>query len=75
MKRIRQITSRLNKDAPFVQNYKPDCFFSAAQLKRLTELKLLSQQGNLSIAEENELEDLIESELNAARQRAKRLIE
>jgi hypothetical protein len=56
-----------------VQNYKADRFFNVAQQKRLTELTNLRRQKRLTPSEETELEDLVEAELNGARQRAETL--
>ncbi|MCB8944282.1 MAG: hypothetical protein H6658_11070 [Ardenticatenaceae bacterium] len=58
-----------------VQNQRPDRFFTAAQIKRLTELMqhwrdALNQGQELSLAEQSELEALIDAELQASAQRA-----
>ena len=57
-----------------VQNYKADEFFTVAQRERLAELMQLRQSRPLSSAEEGELENLIEAELDGARLRTARAV-
>lgn len=57
-----------------VQNRRSDKFFNASQQKRLTSLMEKRKTNTLSTAEETELENLIETELNGARQRAEELL-
>ncbi|HLM01892.1 MAG TPA: hypothetical protein VK400_12620 [Pyrinomonadaceae bacterium] len=57
-----------------VQNRRSDKFFNASQQKRLTSLMEKRKTDTLSAAEETELENLIETELNGARQRAEELL-
>jgi hypothetical protein len=52
-----------------VQQHKADRFFSATQQARLTELMERRSAGLLSTDEETELEALIQTELDGARQR------
>ena len=53
---------------------KADQFFNAAQQERLCELMQLREQGALSVAEEEELESLVEAELDGAKLRAESLL-
>ncbi|MGA9997254.1 MAG: hypothetical protein WBP93_17680 [Pyrinomonadaceae bacterium] len=57
-----------------VQNHKADQFFNAVQQERLMALMQLREAGNLSTEEEGELESLVETELDGARQRAEALL-
>jgi hypothetical protein len=57
-----------------IQNRRSDKFFNASQQKRLTALMEKRKTDALSVTEETELENLIEAELNGARQRAKELL-
>jgi hypothetical protein len=57
-----------------IQNRRSDKFFNAAQQKRLTSLMEKREARTLSAAEETELENLVEAELNGARQRAEELL-
>jgi hypothetical protein len=65
------------KGGAFIVIPKPraDQFFNAAQQQRLTELMQRRDGGNLSAEEESELENLVEAELNGARQRAVALLD
>ena len=61
-----------------VQNYRPDCFFGAAQQKRLGELMALWRTARdngikFSLAEQEELDSLVELELLASADRARKL--
>ena len=63
-----------------VQNQRPDRFFTAAQIKRLTELmqrwrEALNKGKELPAAEQAELEALVDAELQAATQRAAALLD
>lgn len=68
-----QLSDDENGTLVIVQNRKPDEFFSAAQQARLTELMQRRQGETLAAEEEAELENLVETELNAARDRAAHL--
>jgi hypothetical protein len=57
-----------------IQNRRSDKFFNASQQKRLTSLMEKREARALSAAEETELENLVEAELNGARQRAEELL-
>lgn len=57
-----------------VQNQRSDKFFSDAQKKRLSQLLEKRDGQTLSEAEEAELENLVEIELNGARLRAEELL-
>lgn len=57
-----------------IQNRRPDMFFNASQQKRLTSLLEKRKTNMLSAAEETELENLVETELNGARRRAEQLL-
>ena len=73
------LTSQLGDEESraFIVIPKPraDQFFNAAQQQRLTELMQRRDDGNLSTEEESELENLVEAELNGARQRAEVLLD
>lgn len=58
-----------------VQKHKSDKFFNAAQQTRLTELMERRKTQDLSTEEDTELENLIEAELDGARQRAEILLD
>lgn len=66
-----QLTDEESSAFVIVQDFKPDKFFNAAQQQRLAELMRLRKAGNLTPEEKQELENLIEAELNGARERAK----
>ena len=68
-----QLSEDENGTLVIVQNRKADLFFNQAQQKRLTELTTRRSTGNLTQAEEVELEQLIEIELDGARRRAEHL--
>ncbi len=57
-----------------IQSQRPDRFFSLDQKNRLVELMEKCQSQILTKEEETELEDLVEAELNGARQRAEELL-
>ena len=57
-----------------IQSQRPDRFFSLDQKNRLVKLIEKRQSQTLSEEEKTELEDLVEAELNGARQRAEELI-
>ena len=57
-----------------IQSQRSDRFFSSIQKKRLVELMEKCQSQILTTEEETELEDLVEAELNGARQRAEELL-
>ncbi|HEX8738363.1 MAG TPA: hypothetical protein VF721_23730 [Pyrinomonadaceae bacterium] len=57
-----------------IQNRRSDKFFNASQQNRLTSLMEKRKTETLSAAEESELENLVEAELNGARQRATELL-
>lgn len=57
-----------------IQNQHSDKFFNSAQQMRLSELMEKRKNQMLSVTEQKELEDLVETELNGARQRAEELI-
>jgi hypothetical protein len=57
-----------------IQNRRSDNFFNASQQNRLTSLMEKRKTEMISAAEETELENLVEAELNGARQRAKELL-
>ncbi|KAF3978663.1 MAG: hypothetical protein HFP77_00730 [Methylococcales symbiont of Iophon sp. n. MRB-2018] len=61
-----------------VQNYRPDCFFDATQQKRLGELMARwrvakDNRTEFSIEKQEELDSLVELELLASADRAKKL--
>jgi hypothetical protein len=61
-----------------VQNYRPDCFFGAAQQKRLGELMVLWRTARdngikFSLDKQEELDSLVELELLASADRARKL--
>ena len=58
-----------------IQNRRSDKFFNASQQKRLTSLMEKRKTNALSADEETELENLVETELDGARQRAKELLQ
>ncbi len=70
-----RLTSQLEEDESgtlvIVQNRQADEFFTRAQQSRLTELTQRRLATRLSTAEETELENLVEAELDGARRRAK----
>lgn len=70
-----RLTSQLEENESgtlvIVQNRRADEFFTRAQQSRLTELSQRHLATGLSTAEETELEDLVEAELDGARRRAK----
>ncbi len=68
-----QLDDDENGTLVIVQNRKADAFFNQAQQKRLTDLTMRRSVGNLTPAEEIELEQLIETELDGARRRAEHL--
>lgn len=57
-----------------IQKQYPDEFFGKTEQIRLGELTARKENAALSAEEQKELENLIETELNAARLRAERLI-
>lgn len=62
-----------------VQNHRPDRFFTASQIKRLSELMqrwrdARNQNQELPAAEQAELEALVDAELQATAQRAAALL-
>ena len=57
-----------------IQNRRPDKFFTASQQNRLTELMNKRKTHHLSAKEEIELENLVEAELDGARQRSEELL-
>src|SRR5215212_1930691 len=57
-----------------IQNRRSDDFFDASQQNRLTSLMKKRKTETLSAGEEAELENLVEAELNGARQRTKELL-
>ncbi len=57
-----------------IQSQRPDRFFSLDQKNRLVKLMEKRQSQILTKEEETELEDLVEAELNGARQRAEELL-
>jgi hypothetical protein len=57
-----------------IQSQRSDRFFSSIQKKRLVELMEKCQSQILTTEEKTELEDLVEAELNGARQRAEELL-
>jgi hypothetical protein len=57
-----------------IQNRRADKFFNSSQQKRLTELMAKRQSQSLSTDEEIELENLIEAEINGAKQRAEEML-
>ncbi len=57
-----------------IQSQRSDRFFSSIQKKRLVELMEKRQSQILTTEEKTELEDLVEAELNGARQRAEELL-
>src|ERR1044072_677241 len=70
------ISSQLEEESStiiIVQQHKADRFFSATQQTRLTELMERRSTGPLSTDEESELEELIQTELDGARQRTEAL--
>lgn len=56
------------------QKQRADKFFGVNEQKRLAELMAKKESQTLSTEEKQELENLVETELNAARQRAEELI-
>lgn len=72
------LTSQLTEDESgtlvIVQNRKADRFFNATQQARLNELIGRREVGMLSPAEGRELEELVEAEINGARERAAALL-
>ena len=72
------LTSQLTDDESgtlvIVQNRKPDRFFDAKQQARLSELVEQREAGTLTPEEASELEELVEVELNGARERAEALL-
>ncbi len=73
------LTSQLADDESgtlvIVQNRKADRFFGATQQARLHELMTRHEAGTLSAEEVGELEELVEAELNGARERAEALLD
>lgn len=69
-----KITSQLEADESgtlvIVQHRQADEFFNRAQQARLTDLTRRRHLNGLSTAEETELENLVEAELDGARRRA-----
>ncbi len=57
-----------------IQSQRPDRFFSLDQKNRLVDLMEKRQSQILTKEEQTELEDLVEAELNGARQRAEELL-
>jgi hypothetical protein len=57
-----------------IQNRRADRFFNASQQNRLTELMTKRQSQSLSAIEEIELENLVEAELEGAKQRAEEML-
>jgi len=57
-----------------IQSQRPDRFFSLDQKNRLVKLIEKRQSQTLSEEEKTELENLVEAELNGARQRAEELL-
>jgi len=57
-----------------IQRQRSDRFFSSIQKKRLVDLMEKCQSQILTTEEKTELEDLVEAELNGARQRAEELL-
>jgi len=72
------LASQLSEDESgtlvIVQNRKADRFFNATQQARLTELMQQREDAKLSPEEERELENLIEAELDGARERTETLL-
>lgn len=68
-----QLEDDENGTPVIVQKRKADAFFNQAQQNRLTELMRRRSNDNLTEAEEIELEQLIEVELDRARERAEKL--
>lgn len=68
-----QLADDENGTLVIVQNRKADAFFNQSQQNRLTELTTRRNTDNLTPAEEIELEQLIEIELDGARARAEHL--
>ncbi|HEX8248793.1 MAG TPA: hypothetical protein VF599_11505 [Pyrinomonadaceae bacterium] len=72
------LTAQLNEEETgtlvIIQNRRSDKFFNASQQNRLTSLMEIRKARTLSAAEETELENLVETELNGARQRAEELL-
>ncbi len=61
-----------------VQNYRPDCFFGATQQKRLDELMVLwrtarDNEIKFALDKQEELDSLVELELLASADRARKL--
>lgn len=71
------LASQMEESGAFIVIPKPkaDEFFSAAQQQRLTELSERRSNASLSAAEEKELENLVEAELDGARLRAEALLD
>lgn len=65
-----QLADEENGTLVIVQHLKADKFFDQAQQTRLTALMERRRDGNLSTAEREELERLVEAELEGARLRA-----
>jgi predicted RNA-binding protein Jag len=75
---IDKLTEQLSEDEDgtllVIQKQRADKFFGAEEQKRLVELTAKKENQTLSAEENAELENLVESELNGARQRAEELI-
>ena len=72
------LTAQLHEDETgtlvIVQNQQADRFFTRSQQKRLSALLALRAESSLSVAEDAELESLVEAELDGARERAETLL-
>ncbi|HEX9959967.1 MAG TPA: hypothetical protein VGB00_03490 [Pyrinomonadaceae bacterium] len=72
------LTAQLSQDESgtliVIQNQRSDKFFNSWQQMRLTELMEKRKNQSLSVIEEKELENLVETELNGARQRSEELL-
>jgi hypothetical protein len=70
-----QFSTEESNTLVIVRNISPDRFFSAAQCQRLQELmslrrEALARNASLKADEESELEELLDSEIRAATERA-----
>ncbi|HEX8370109.1 MAG TPA: hypothetical protein VF604_16295 [Pyrinomonadaceae bacterium] len=72
------LTAQLSQDESgtliVIQNQRSDKFFNSWQQMRLTELMEKRRNQSLSVKEETELENLVETELDGARQRSEELL-
>jgi predicted Zn-dependent protease with MMP-like domain len=57
----------------YIQDFRPDEFFTEKQQKRLAELMGKLREETISLSEKNELERLIEAELEGSGKRAGKL--